>query len=103
MSWLERRRVSDRRRNTAPSAAVPISCGRCVATSIFSQAAPKRRLSFDIQRETPSGSDIPRTRHQDVERFMKHYFWSQGRRRPHAILCAKLEDQQAKPAPCLAG
>src|SRR5712671_4201868 len=39
---------------------------------------------------------------QDVERFMKHYFLvAKDVGDLTAILCAKLEDQQAKPAPVL--
>ncbi|MDU1457782.1 MAG: esterase FrsA, partial [Klebsiella sp.] len=39
---------------------------------------------------------------QDVERFMKHYFLvAKEVGNLTAILCAKLEDQQAKPAPVL--
>src|SRR5258708_9551583 len=39
---------------------------------------------------------------QDVERFMKHYFLiAKDVGDLTAILCAKLEDQQAKPAPAL--
>ncbi len=39
---------------------------------------------------------------QDVERFMKHYFLiAKEVGDLTAILCAKLEDQQAKPAPAL--
>src|SRR5260370_12720709 len=39
---------------------------------------------------------------QDVERFMKHYFLvAKDVGALTAIVCAKLEDQQAKPAPVL--
>ena len=91
------------RRNTAPSAAAPISCGRSAATCISSPAAPKSGC-----RSTCSARSRIRlgyTSHpgmQDVERFMKHYFLvAKEVGDLTAILCAKLEDQQAKPAPVL--
>src|SRR5271155_5196316 len=63
----------------------------------------EERLSFDIQREI--AVRLGYTEHpglRDVERFMKHYFLTAK----HvgdltAILCAALEEQQAKPAPVL--
>ncbi len=63
----------------------------------------EERLSFDIQREI--AVRLGYTEHpglQDVERFMKHYFLTAK----HvgdltAILCAALEERQAKPAPVL--
>jgi [protein-PII] uridylyltransferase len=63
----------------------------------------EERLSFDIQRET--AVRLGYTEHpglKDVERFMKHYFLTAK----HvgdltAILCAGLEERQAKPAPVL--
>ncbi|MFC0240189.1 [protein-PII] uridylyltransferase [Rhodopseudomonas telluris] len=63
----------------------------------------EERLSFDLQREM--GVRLGYTSHpgmQDVERFMKHYFLiAKEVGNLTAILCAKLEDQQAKPAPAL--
>jgi [protein-PII] uridylyltransferase len=63
----------------------------------------EERLSFDIQREM--AVRLGYTSHpgmQDVERFMKHYFLiAKDVGDLTAILCAKLEDQQAKPAPVL--
>ena len=63
----------------------------------------EERLSFDIQREI--AVRLGYTEHpglRDVERFMKHYFLTAK----HvgdltAILCADLEERQAKPAPVL--
>jgi [protein-PII] uridylyltransferase len=64
---------------------------------------PEERLSFDLQREI--AVRLGYTSHpgmQDVERFMKHYFLiAKEVGDLTAILCAKLEDQQAKPAPAL--
>lgn len=63
----------------------------------------EERLSFDLQREI--AVRLGYTSHpgmQDVERFMKHYFLvAKEVGNLTAILCAKLEDQQAKPAPVL--
>src|SRR5207342_687496 len=63
----------------------------------------EERLSFDIQREI--AVRLGYTEHpglRDVERFMKHYFLTaKDVGDLTAILCAKLEDQQAKPAPVL--
>ena len=69
----------------------------------FLTGRAEERLSFDIQREI--AVRLGYTAHpglRDVERFMKHYFLTAK----HvgdltAILCAGLEDRQAKPAPVL--
>src|ERR1700728_3004202 len=69
----------------------------------FLAGRAEERLSFDIQREI--AVRLGYTQHpglQDVERFMKHYFLPAR----HvgdltAILCAGLEERQAKPAPVL--
>jgi [protein-PII] uridylyltransferase len=64
---------------------------------------PEERLSFDLQRDI--AVRLGYTSHpgmQDVERFMKHYFLiAKEVGNLTAILCAKLEDQQAKPAQAL--
>src|SRR5947208_967427 len=69
----------------------------------FLTKRPEERLSFDLQREI--AVRLGYTSHpgmQDVERFMKHYFLvAKDVGDLTAILCAKLEDQQAKPAPAL--
>ncbi|HZR90284.1 MAG TPA: [protein-PII] uridylyltransferase [Bradyrhizobium sp.] len=69
----------------------------------FVTGRPEERLSFDLQREL--AIRLGYTSHpgmQDVERFMKHYFLiAKEVGNLTAILCAKLEDQQAKPAPVL--
>src|SRR5712672_1189521 len=69
----------------------------------FFSGRAEERLSFDIQREI--AVRLGYTSHpgmQDVERFMKHYFLvAKDVGDLTAILCAKLEDQQAKPAPVL--
>jgi UTP:GlnB (protein PII) uridylyltransferase len=69
----------------------------------FVTGRAEERLSFDIQREI--AVRLGYTSHpgmQDVERFMKHYFLvAKDVGDLTAILCAKLEDQQAKPAPVL--
>ncbi|MGO9356390.1 MAG: [protein-PII] uridylyltransferase [Xanthobacteraceae bacterium] len=69
----------------------------------FFTGRPEERLSFDMQREI--AQRLGYTSHpgmQDVERFMKHYFLIAKKVGDlTAILCAKLEDQQAKPAPVL--
>ena len=69
----------------------------------FLTKRPEERLSFDLQREI--AQRLGYTSHpgmQDVERFMKHYFLiAKEVGDLTAILCAKLEDQQAKPAPAL--
>lgn len=69
----------------------------------FISGRPEERLSFDLQRDI--AIRLGYTSHpgmQDVERFMKHYFLiAKDVGDLTAILCAKLEDQQAKPAPAL--
>jgi [protein-PII] uridylyltransferase len=69
----------------------------------FLTGRAEERLSFDLQREI--ALRLGYTSHpgmQDVERFMKHYFLvAKDVGDLTAILCAKLEDQQAKPAPVL--
>src|SRR5947209_10994444 len=69
----------------------------------FVSGRAEERLSFDMQREI--AVRLGYTSHpgmQDVERFMKHYFLvAKEVGDLTAILCAKLEDQQAKPAPVL--
>src|SRR6478735_5051183 len=69
----------------------------------FFSGRAEERLSFDMQREI--AVRLGYTSHpgmQDVERFMKHYFLvAKEVGNLTAILCAKLEDQQAKPAPVL--
>src|SRR6202043_2446245 len=69
----------------------------------FLAGRAEERLSFDIQREI--AVRLGYTEHpglRDVERFMKHYFLvAKDVGDLTAILCAKLEDQQAKPAPVL--
>src|SRR5271154_5569081 len=69
----------------------------------FLAGRAEERLSFDIQRDI--AVRLGYTEHpglRDVERFMKHYFLTAK----HvgdltAILCAGLEERQAKPAPGL--
>jgi [protein-PII] uridylyltransferase len=64
----------------------------------FLAGRAEERLSFDIQREI--ARRLGYTEHpglRDVERFMKHYFWSRDVGDLTAILCAKLENSQAKP------
>jgi [protein-PII] uridylyltransferase len=69
----------------------------------FLSRRPEERLSFDMPREI--AQRLGYTSHpgmQDVERFMKHYFLiAKEVGNLTAILCAKLEDQQAKPAQAL--
>ena len=69
----------------------------------FVTGRAEERLSFDIQREI--AVRLGYTEHpgmKDVERFMKHYFLiAKDVGDLTAILCAALEDQQAKPAPVL--
>src|SRR3954471_4896230 len=69
----------------------------------FISGRAEERVSFDMQREI--AIRLGYTSHpgmQDVERFMKHYFLiAKEIGDLTAILCAKLEDQQAKPAPVL--
>ena len=69
----------------------------------FYTGRPEERLSFEMQREI--AQRLGYTTHpgmQDVERFMKHYFLiAKEVGDLTAILCAKLEDQETKPAPVL--
>jgi [protein-PII] uridylyltransferase len=69
----------------------------------FLAGRPEERLSFDIQREI--AVRLGYTEHpglKDVERFMKHYFLTaKDVGDLTAILCAELEDSQAKPMPVL--
>src|SRR5215472_14115274 len=67
----------------------------------FLAGRAEERLSFDIQREI--AVRLGYTAHpglRDVERFMKHYFLiAKHVGYLTAILCAGLEERQAKPAP----
>jgi [protein-PII] uridylyltransferase len=69
----------------------------------FLTGRPEERLSFDIQREI--AVRLGYTEHpgmQDVERFMKHYFLiAKDVGDLTGVLCAALEENQAKPAPVL--
>src|ERR1700761_1093808 len=69
----------------------------------FFAGRAEERLSFDMQREI--AVRLGYTSHpgmQDVERFMKHYFLiAKEVGDLPALLCAKLEDEQAKPVPVL--
>jgi [protein-PII] uridylyltransferase len=69
----------------------------------FVTGRAEERLSFDIQREI--AVRLGYTEHpgmQDVERFMKHYFLTaKDVGDLTAIVCAELEDQQAKPVAML--
>ncbi len=69
----------------------------------FLTGRAEERLSFDIQREI--AVRLGYTEHpglRDVERFMKHYFLiAKDVGDLTAILCAKLEDTQAKAMPVL--
>jgi [protein-PII] uridylyltransferase len=69
----------------------------------FLAGRAEERLSFDVQRDV--AQRLGYTEHpglQDVERFMKHYFLiAKDVGDLTAILCAALEDRQAKPAPVL--
>jgi [protein-PII] uridylyltransferase len=69
----------------------------------FVTGRAEERLSFDIQREI--AVRLGYTEHpgqRDVERFMKHYFLvAKDVGDLTAILCAELEDSQAKPMPAL--
>jgi [protein-PII] uridylyltransferase len=69
----------------------------------FLAGRAEERLSFDIQREI--AVRLGYTEHpglRDVERFMKHYFLvAKDVGDLTAILCAKLENSQAKPMPVL--
>ena len=69
----------------------------------FVTGRAEERLSFDIQREI--AVRLGYTEHpglKDVERFMKHYFLTaKDVGDLTAILCARLEEQEAKPVPVL--
>jgi [protein-PII] uridylyltransferase len=69
----------------------------------FVTARAEERLSFDIQREI--AVRLGYTAHpgmRDVERFMKHYFLvAKDVGDLTAILCAALEEREAKPLPVL--
>src|SRR5258708_12947218 len=69
----------------------------------FVSGRAEERLSFDMQREI--AVRLGYTSHpgmQDVERFMKHYFLiAKDVGDLTAILCARLEEEQKKPAPVL--
>jgi len=69
----------------------------------FIAARAEERLSFDVQREI--AVRLGYTEHpgmRDVERFMKHYFLvAKDVGDLTAVLCARLEDQEAKPMPVL--
>src|SRR5579863_8960832 len=69
----------------------------------FLAGRAEERLSFDIQREI--AVRLGYTEHpglRDVERFMKHYFLvAKDVGDLTAILCAGLEEREAKPAPVL--
>src|SRR5277367_784079 len=69
----------------------------------FLAGRAEERLSFDIQREI--AVRLGYTEHpglKDVERFMKHYFLTaKDVGDLTAILCAGLEEREAKPAPVL--
>ncbi len=91
------------RRNPGCSSAARISCGRCAATCTSSPAAPRSGCP-----STSSASIAQRLGYsqrpglRDVERFMKHYFLiAKDVGDLTAILCAALENRQAKPVPML--
>src|SRR6476619_5545396 len=69
----------------------------------FYSGRAEERLSFDLQREI--AVRLGYTSHpgmQDVERFMKHYFLiAKDVGDLTAILCARLEEREAKPVPVL--
>ncbi len=69
----------------------------------FLAGRAEERLSFDVQREI--AVRLGYTEHpglKDVERFMKHYFLTaKDVGDLTAILCAGLEEREAKPAPVL--
>ncbi len=69
----------------------------------FLTGRAEERLSFDIQREIAVRLGYTqRPGLKEVERFMKHYFLiAKDVGDLTAILCAALEDRQAKPAPVL--
>ncbi|NTJ41196.1 [protein-PII] uridylyltransferase [Agrobacterium larrymoorei] len=76
---------------------------RCQMHFITGKA--EERLSFDIQREIASALNYqPRPGLSAVERFMKHYFLvAKDVGDLTRILCAALEDRQAKDVPGLSG
>jgi len=87
------------RRKYAPSAAAPIPVGRSAATSISSRPAGGAAVVRYAARDRIRLGYTSHPGMQDVERFMKHYFLvAKDVGDLTAILCAKLEDQQAKPA-----
>jgi [protein-PII] uridylyltransferase len=69
----------------------------------FITGRAEERLSFDVQRDI--ALRLGYTEHpglQDVERFMKHYFLNaKDVGDLTAIMCAELEDREAKPEPML--
>jgi [protein-PII] uridylyltransferase len=69
----------------------------------FVAGRAEERLSFDIQRNIARRLGyVDRAGLRDVERFMKHYFLvAKNVGDLTAILCAKLESREAKPAPTL--
>jgi [protein-PII] uridylyltransferase len=69
----------------------------------FVTGRAEERLSFDIQREIAVRLGYTqRPGRQEVERFMKHYFlMAKDVGDLTAVMCAELEDRQAKPAPML--
>ncbi|MGD0722820.1 MAG: [protein-PII] uridylyltransferase [Roseiarcus sp.] len=69
----------------------------------FLTGRPEERLSFDIQRPIARLLGYtPRAGLTDVERFMKHYFLiAKDVGDLTAIVCAALEERQAKPRPVL--
>src|SRR6201990_874295 len=69
----------------------------------FFAGRAEERLSFDMQREIAIRLGYPsHPGMQSVERCMKHYFLiAKEVGDLTAILCAKLEDEQAKPVPVL--
>jgi len=76
-------------------------CGRCAATCILSAAA-RERVSFDMAARDRRAAGIHLAfRHAGRRTLHEALFPDrQGRRRSHAILCAKLEDQQANRPRC---
>jgi [protein-PII] uridylyltransferase len=69
----------------------------------FLSGRPEERLSFDFQRPIAQKLGYtPRAGLTDVERFMKHYFLiAKDVGDLTAIVCAALEERQAKPRPVL--
>src|SRR5205823_4658349 len=80
-----------------------VTQGTAAEFAVAKLAEREERLSFDIQREI--AVRLGYTEHpglRDVERFMKHYFLTaKDVGDLTAILCAELEDSQAKPMPVL--